>query len=143
MVMAFCPPDAPLSRSPAKTNIDIPHIGILGSKIIISRRHARRRALEIHGLDAAAQLGALVDEIPKVLPRDLALAARLQRLLSLDAEVLDAALQADAQVVGGEAQDFAHGGSDARGVGVDIVDFFELSGDLGSEATGEGVWDLC
>jgi hypothetical protein len=112
------------------------------SKIIISRRHTRRRALKIHGLDAATQLGALVDEIPKVLPRDLALAARLQGLLPLDAEVLDAALQTDAQVVGWEAEDFADRGGDACGVGVNVVDFFELGGDLGCETAGEGVWDL-
>lgn len=56
--------------------------------------------------------------------------------------MLDAALQADAQVVGGEAQDLAYGGGDTRGVGVDIVDLFKLGGDFGCEATGEGVWDL-
>lgn len=55
----------------------------------------------------------LVDQIAEILARNFALAFNLARLLAFRAEFLDAALQADAQVVGGETKHFSYGGGDA------------------------------
>lgn len=56
--------------------------------------------------------------------------------------MLDGALEADAEVVGWEAEDFANGGGDAVAVCVDVVNCAELLRYFCCEATGERVRDL-
>jgi len=51
-----------------------------------------------------------INQIAEILARDLALASDFPRFLAFRAEFLDAALQADAEVVGGETEHFAYGG---------------------------------
>lgn len=66
--------------------------GILG---IISGRNSRRRTFQVNCLDRTAQFSALVDEVTEILPRDLALASDLERLLALDTQMLYGALQSN------------------------------------------------
>lgn len=90
-------------------------------------RGTRGRRLEVHGLDLVALLAAVADEVAEVLEGDLALLPDLDGLLAARAQLLDALLQLDAEVVGGHAEDLAHRGRDAGRVVVDVV----RSGQLG------------
>lgn len=85
-----------------------------------------RRRIQIYALDQTPLSIALADEVGEVLDCALAFAFDLDGLVALVAEVLDALVEADAEVVGGEAEDLADGGRDAGGVGVDVVEVAEL-----------------
>jgi hypothetical protein len=89
-----------------------------------------------------ADLAALDDEVAEVLAGELALALDFARVFAFGAELLDGALETDAEVVGRRSEDLADGRGDALAVGVDVVDCFELGGDLGREPVGERMWDL-
>ena len=78
-------------------------------------------ALEIDSLDPTPDIRALTHKIAEKLPRDLALGLHTQLLLPLLVQVLDAALQALAQLVGGVFQRAADLGRYACGVGVSVV----------------------
>lgn len=104
--------------------------------------HTRRGRVQIDIQDVVPLVIALADEGGKVLGGALALALDLDGLVALVAEVLDALVEADAEVVGGEAEDLADRRGDAAGVGVDVVELGELSGDFGGETGREGVGDL-
>lgn len=107
-----------------------------------SLMHTRRGRVQIDIQDVVPLVIALADEGGKVLGGALALALDLDGLVALVAEVLDALVEADAEVVGGEAEDLADRRGDAAGVGVDVVELGELSGDFGGETGREGVGDL-
>lgn len=99
-------------------------------------------SIQVDGLDSGALLRAGADEVPEVAQRDLGLAAGLEGLVAAGAELLDGVLEADAQVVGGDAEDLADAAGDARAVGVHVVEGLELRCDLRGQARGERVWDL-
>ncbi|KAG5994850.1 hypothetical protein E4U54_003011 [Claviceps lovelessii] len=61
----------------------------------------------------------------------LALKLHLLGFVALVSKLFDALVQADAEVVGRDAEDLANRGRDARRVGVDVVELRELRGDLG------------
>lgn len=82
------------------------------------------------------------DQVGEVFAGDIALAADLERLVPARPQLLDAALEADAQRVCGEAENLPDGSRDASRVDVRVVDFPELGGDFGAEAVGKGLRDL-
>ena len=65
--------------------------------------------IQIHRFDLVALVGAPLDKVAKVLERVMALLAHLHRLITADIKLLDRALETDAQRVGGDEQDLAHG----------------------------------
>lgn len=109
---------------------------------IICSCHSWGWTLQIDRLDGILNLRTLVDQVAEVLSRNLALASDLSCLFPFGTKLFDRALEADAQVVGWEAEDFADGRGDTVAIGVDVVNGSELSGDFIGEALGEGVRDL-
>jgi hypothetical protein len=109
---------------------------------IISSRHTRCRALQIHSLDGIPNLCTLIDEVAEVFSSNFAFASDLASFFALRTELFDRALKTDAEIVGREAEDFANGGRDAVAVCMDVVDGCELGGDFGGEAVRERMWDL-
>lgn len=100
------------------------------------------RVLQIHALNAPLQLCTLINQVTKVLPCYLTLATNLKRLVALGTQVFEGVLKTEAQVVGGEMENFAYGVNDAVAVGVDVVDCGKLGADFGGKAVWERVWDL-
>lgn len=96
-----------------------------------TRLHSRRNGVEIHGLDSATLVVADPDEVGEVLPGDVAFGTDAERLVAAGVELLDRALETDAQGVGREAEDLADGAGDARAVDVGVVDGCQLGGNLG------------
>lgn len=103
---------------------------------LVRRSNTRRRALQIHSLDPGANFSALAGQVAKVLPSNFALALHFACLLALFLQVLDVALQAFAQLVGGVFEGAADFGRDTGRVRVGVVDCGELGGEFGGEATG-------
>lgn len=83
-----------------------------------------------------------MDKIAKVLESDITLATHAERLIATAAELLNRALETDAERVSREAEDFASRARDPGTVGMDIVDGRQLGRDLGVEAVGERVRNL-
>jgi len=79
------------------------------------------RTLEIDPLDSTPYVSAFADEIAEVLPRDLGLGLDFAFLGALVRELLYAALQAGAELVGGEFKRAAHFVRDTRRVCVRVV----------------------
>lgn len=98
---------------------------------IIRRGNAGRRSFQVDSFDSRADLSALSDQVAKVLPSDLAFGLYFARFLALLLQVLDVALKALAQFVGGVFERAAHLGGDASGVGMCVVQGLELSRKLG------------
>lgn len=69
------------------------------------------------------------------------LGPQLARLLLLELQLLDVALQPDLHVLGGALERAANLRADAQRVRVRVVDGGELRGELGAEAVREGLWD--
>ena len=65
--------------------------------------------VKIHSFNLAALVGASLDEVAKVPERIAALLAYLECLVAAGIELLDRALETDAQRVGWDQQDLAHG----------------------------------
>lgn len=101
-----------------------------------------RRRIEVHALNHVLLDLAFANQLPEELGGSLALALDLDRLVALLVEVLDAVVEADAQVVGGHAQDGADRARDSGGVGVDVVDLGELCLNLPGQPVGERVRNL-
>ena len=105
-----------------------------------------RSTFQIDVLHTPPPFRALADQIPEILPRDLAFALHLQGLCSLLRQLDDALLKTGPEVFGGEAQDLADFGGDAEGVGVCVFDLVEGGAEFGSEAgaesCGDGVEDV-
>jgi len=99
--------------------------------VVVCCRDTRRRAFKINALNRIPNPARLIDQVAKVLPRDLGLHSDLLGLFALRAELLDAALEADTEVVSWETEDFTNGRGDAVAVGVHVVDCCELGGDFG------------
>lgn len=110
--------------------------------LLLQVRRPGRRRLKVNAPNCLPLPRALPHQVPKVPPRDLALAPHTQRVLAARTELLDGPVEREAQVVGGDPQDLADGGGDARGVGVHVVHLGELRRDLFLEAAREGVRDL-
>lgn len=104
--------------------------------------HPRWVAIQVHGLDDASVVAAQLDEVAKVLESDVALATHAERLIATAAELLNRALETDAERVGREAEDLASRAGDPGAVGMDVVDGRQLGRDLGVEAVGERVRNL-
>lgn len=104
-------------------------------------RHSRRSPLQIHPLHHPLPFLRLMDQVPKILPRNLALMLPLPHILPLGPEILDAFLQAGAQVLGGEFEYFADFGGNAQAVSVGVVEGMEGCGDAAGEAGREGGGD--
>ena len=77
-------------------------------------------AFEIDGLDGAFGFADVAEEIAKVFPGDLAFGTEGLRVVAALHELLDAALEADSEGVGGEAEDFPDFGAEALGVDVRV-----------------------
>lgn len=110
---------------------------------LIPAGYPRRRSLEINSLYPSTDLRTLSYKISKVLPCHLTLNLDFVCVTLFLREMFDRALQTDAQVVGGDAQDFANFGSDAGRVGVRIVQRVQAVGKFVAKALGEGVRDRC
>jgi len=104
--------------------------------------HARWMTIEVDALHHAALAGAFPHQVAKVPERLVALGAHLERLVAAAAQLLDRVLEADAQRVGGDAQDLAHRARDPVAVDVDVVERRELVRNLGAEAVRKRVGDL-
>ena len=104
--------------------------------------HPRWMSIQVHGLDDAPLVAAQLDEVAKVLESNVALATHAERLIATAAELLDRALETDAERVGREAEDLAGRAGDSSAVGMDVVDGCELRRNLGVEAMGERLWNL-
>lgn len=109
---------------------------------VVAARDARSGAFQVDGCDSIADFAALDDQVAEVLPRNLALALDLARVFAFGSELLDGALQADAQIVCGGFQDFADRRRNAIAIRMNVVDSLELGRDLTREAIWQGVWDL-
>ena len=88
---------------------------------------ARRVRIQVHRLNLAALVGASLDEVAKVSQGITTFLAHLDRLIAAGVELLDRALEADPQRVGGDEKDLAYGARDAVAVGVDVVQRRKLS----------------
>lgn len=75
---------------------------------IITSSHAGCGALQVNSLDRIANLGALTNEVAKILPRDLALVADLAGFFTFGPELFDGALEADSEIICRETENFAH-----------------------------------
>jgi hypothetical protein len=107
----------------------------------MASRNSRPRPLQIHPLYAPLPLMRLPHQIPKVLPRNLALRPHLPHLLLLLLQALHITLERDVQVRGREPEYFSCFGDDARGVRVHVVKLGEGGGEFAREAGGEGRGD--
>lgn len=88
----------------------------------MTRRKSRRRCLKIDALHGLLEVVALAHEVAEVLVRNFGLYLELACLLPLLLQLLDVALQADADVVGGTFQCAADLRADAESVLVGVVD---------------------
>lgn len=70
-----------------------------------------------------------MQQIAKILPRNLALVLPLPHIVPLGAEILDAFLQTAAQVLCGKFEDFADFRGDAQAVGMGVVEAMKGGGD--------------
>lgn len=84
----------------------------------------------------------MANEVGEVLQCAFALSAYAQRLVAAAAELLDGALQTNAERIGRETKHLADRASDASAIGMHIVDRSQLAGDLGVETMREGTWYL-
>jgi len=75
--------------------------------------HAGGRCVQVDALDHAALHLALADEGSEEFACALALGLDLDRLIPPGAQVLDALIQPNSEVVSREAQDLAHRGGDS------------------------------
>lgn len=98
---------------------------------------AKRMRIEIDRLDLTALVGAPLDKVCKEFEGIEALLARLERVSAARVELLDRALEADAQRVGRDVQHFAHRIRDPRAVGMNVVQCRELGRDLAAQAVRE------
>jgi hypothetical protein len=104
--------------------------------------HADWRSLKVDTFNLGALTIALADKVEEITRSALTLALDLDSLLSLSAQVLEALVEADPEVVSRNAEDLANGGGDARGVGVNIIQLSKLSRDFGSKARRQRVRNL-
>jgi hypothetical protein len=93
-----------------------------GSLSVVCCSDTRGRAFKIHRLNGATKPGTLVDEIAKILSCNVTFSLNFKSLLALNAKVLNRVLKANAEVIGGEAENFADRRRDACTISVDIVD---------------------
>lgn len=101
-----------------------------------------RNSIEIDPLNGVTLMVAVTDEVGEVLAGDFALTLDAEGLVTAGVELLNRALQSDAEGIGRETEDFADGPGDAGAVDMGVVHLGQLGGDLGVQAVGEGLWDL-
>ena len=82
----------------------------------------RRCSLQIDTLDCLAQVIAAADEVAKVFASYFSLRLNLGCLLLLKLELLHVPLQADTDIVGGAFERATDLGTDAKSVGMRVVD---------------------
>lgn len=88
----------------------------------VAWRDGGRCGLEVDSLDRLLQVVAVAHEVGKVLLRDLGFDPEFARLFFLLLQLLDVALQTDANVVCGALEGAADLRADAEGVLVGVVD---------------------
>jgi hypothetical protein len=109
---------------------------------IVNGSDTGNRSFKIDVLDSVSDLGALVDEIAKVLPSNFAFATDLESVFALRSESLDRALKTNAEMIGWHVKNFAHFVRDTITVNMNVIDGGELRGNLGGKSLWQGMWDL-
>ena len=92
------------------------------SLIVELARHSRRRPFQINSLNPRSNISSFPHKAHKVLPRSLALMSQFAGFFLFHLQLLDIALQADAEIIGRIFECTPDFGGNAGAVGVDVVD---------------------
>lgn len=96
-----------------------------------------RRGIEVHSLNHILLDLSFANQLAEELGGLVALALDLNCLVALLVEILDAVVEANAQVVGGHAQDSAYCSRNSGGIGMHVVDLRELRLNLSGQTMGK------
>lgn len=108
---------------------------------MLVRTDSSRHTLQIDSLDALAQLVAVANQVSKVLPGDLSLGLELTSLFSLDLELLDVALQSNANLIGWSLERSSNFGANTQGICVGVVESSKLGGEFCAQTAGQRFGD--